>query len=89
MGVDNQCYSDPTTCAKSAPASSYLFNRSTEWLITPDSEAHAILLIRAANIVANDMVNVGIASVRPTLYLSSNVYITRGSGTSSDPYILK
>ena len=89
MGVDNQCYSDPTTCAKSAPASSYLFNRSTEWLITPGSESRFIFHSSGANITYDDMSIIALARFRPTLYLSSNVLIASGSGTSSDPYILQ
>ena len=92
MGVDNQCYRDPTTCAKSAPESGYLYNGSTEWLITPGllgGGGSVFYLLSVGNITYDDMSIIDFARFRPTLYLSSNVCITKGSGTSSDPYILQ
>ena len=90
MGVDNQCYSYPYNCSILAPESGYLYNGSIEWLITPSSESRFIFyLSRGANIAADNIAIIDLARFRPTLYLSSNVCITKGSGTSSDPYILQ
>ena len=68
----------------------YLYNSSShQWTITPYSgDANSVFYVSTSGSVyrydANDTGN----SVSPVLYLKSDVIITGGTGTSTDPYIL-
>ena len=59
----------------------------TEWTITPAGATAYVSLVRY-NVGVRDNFATGEYAVRPSLYLKSNVYITGGTGTSGDPYIL-
>ena len=91
MGVDNQCYSDPVTCDKSAPESGYLYIFNTyQLLITPRSTSsyQAYGVYSAGLITIINSVDLS-APILPVVYLKSDISIIRGNGTNSDPYILK
>ena len=56
-----------------------------EWLISPLDTV--VFIVQSSGSVYTRYVKVG-GSVRPVFYLSSDVVITSGTGTSSDPYII-
>ena len=59
-----------------------------QWAIVSYSyDSDKVFLINASSTALNTFAHLSIA-VRPALYLSSDVMITGGTGTSSDPYIL-
>ena len=63
-------------------------NNSHQRTITPDSGIpDGVFFVFSAGQVYGSIPSISIA-VRPALYLSSDVMITGGTGTSSDPYIL-
>ena len=66
----------------------WLLYSSAQWTITPYSGTSAsVFYFSSLGYVYSYIVYNPIA-VRPVLYLSSDVMITGGTGTSSDPYIL-
>ena len=68
----------------------WLYNIKTdEWLLSQVStnKYYAFSISSIGSIVTGGVTNRQYA-VRPTLYLTSSVKITGGSGTSSDPYTL-
>lgn len=71
----------------------WLYGQGNEWTITPNTDYSNSVLEVSQNIASNngnmnfDVVASG-SSVRPVLYLDSNVYIYDGTGTQSDPYII-
>ena len=67
----------------------WLFNSQREWLMSPDSSnsINAFWLTSTGSVDNLAAVH-GALSVRPVFYLSSDVSITSGTGTSSDPYII-
>ena len=76
---------DNTTCK----TNNWLFNNDYQWLLPQFAKSSDNVFI----VYSNGRIFAGIVSynqygVRPVLYLKSNVKITGGSGTSSDPYIL-
>lgn len=68
-------------------ADDWLYNKSSQWTLTASSSYSDCSFLVFGSYV--DDIYVGNErNVRPTLYLSSNVEIIGGSGTSIDPYIL-
>ena len=75
---------DNTTCKNS----NWMFNGSYQWLLSPHSNnAHNAQIVYSVGGVYGDNAS-NIYAVRPVTYLKSNIVITGGSGTSSDPYTL-
>ena len=74
---------------RSCNSTNWLYNYlSREWLIvTTSSTSSGVFSVSNGEIVSFKY-NYSAPTVRPTLYLLSNVKITGGSGTSSDPYTL-
>ena len=76
---------DNTTCK----TNNWLFNNDYQWLLPQFAKSSDNVFI----VYSNGRIFAGIVSynqygVRPVLYLKSNVKITGGSGTSSNPYTL-
>ena len=61
------------------------YSNGEEWLISSSREV--VFTVLSSGSVYTMSVKRG-ASVRPTFYLSSDVVITSGTGTSSDPYLV-
>ena len=73
----------------SGAASRWLVQNGFEWTISPDSSStrNAWYVNYNGNLNNSNGAPCGFA-VRPTVYLSSEVYITGGNGTLLDPYII-
>ena len=76
-------YNSSANCITS---NNWLDKSQFEWLLTPTSAAH-IASLETDGKIYDSSYNVS-NEVRPVLTLSSNVKISNGSGTSSDPYLL-
>ena len=82
---------DNVTCKKNNWMHHDNINDGAMWMLSPYAVPSVAFRSRAASAVA---FNYGISDadiaylVFPTVYLNSNVEITSGSGSSSDPYIL-
>ena len=61
-------------------------NNTNYWLITPYSTSHVRYVGSYGN--ANNSSPTSAYGVRPSLNLKSNVEITSGTGTKSDPFVL-
>ena len=73
-----------STCRKS----NWMFNSDYWWTLSPDSSISSrVFYVTSIGNVLYDYVNKSDA-VRPAITLSSEVQITGGTGTESDPYIL-
>ena len=94
LGVDNVCYTDIRICqadTEGTPSNGWIYNISynaNQWLLSPgSSRGNGAFSVNGTVFVFNDLVNYS-TSVHPTLYLSSSVKITSGTGKSDDPYNL-
>ena len=69
----------------------WLFNRTEQWTISPS--ANSSRAYRAFYVYSTGYVSDSLASyhngVRPAVYLSSNVKISSGIGSRSDPFVLE
>ncbi len=73
----------------SATNANWLYLGLNEWTITPCSSAsHLVFYLGSNGILNAGSAVIGSHAVRPTFYLKSNVAITSGTGTSTDPYRL-
>ena len=62
---------------------------TSEWTISRASDySNYAFGLGSAGLVGNGVVNLDGHAVRPTFYLESNIEISSGTGTSSDPYRL-
>lgn len=69
-------------------STNWLYNAVSQWTLSPDSNGFCnIHYIYSIGPIANRCSGNRLGA-RPTLYLSSSVKITSGTGTSSDPYEL-
>ena len=70
-------------------ANNWLFNSAYQWTLSPYSGSANNVF----RVISGGRVNVSTASnphgVRPALFLKSDVVINGGTGTSSDPFVLK
>ena len=68
----------------------WLYNIKTdEWLLSQVStDKYYVFSISSIGSIATGGVTNRQYAVRPTLYLKSNIKITGGSGTSTNPYTL-
>ena len=67
----------------------WLFVGLKEWTITPNpSASNNVFFVFSDGNLLDDYFNAGKSSVRPVFYLKSEVRISGGTGTSSDPYRL-
>ena len=69
----------------------YLFSRTTEWLQAPyvSNPSYAAALTSSGLVyVYGSLVHINSNDVRPVLYLNSNVKITGGDGSQSNPFKL-
>ena len=73
-----------STCA----GQSWLSKTGYEWTITPySSYSSSVFNLPSSGILSYNSAYYGY-SVRPVLYLKSNVYVVDGNGSISDPYII-
>ena len=69
----------------------YILKSDEEWLMFPKSDFSInVFFLNLYGFVENDSYNgvYIVRSVRPTFYLTSSTFITLGTGTLTDPYIL-
>lgn len=95
LGVDNICYMDNYNCKISngaIPTNSWIYNSNSniyQWTLSPDSEyASGSFYLYDTGFVCHYYDVSNTLGIRPTLYLSSQVKITSGTGKSDDPYQL-
>ena len=96
LGVDNICYTNGDNCYSSqgaAPTNGWIYttnSNSFHWLLTSfsDNDSFAFSMTRSGNVgYTGNYVYISVG-IRPTLYLSSSVKISSGTGKSDDPYQL-
>ncbi len=88
-GVDNTCYTNGYNCSKSIAVNGWLFTSDYNQLtLSPFSDCDFFTFrVYAIGGVTNDGSHISSAfPVRPTLYLSSDVAITGGDGSSGNHY---
>ena len=70
--------------------SDWMFDSSSKWwtLSSYSGISYYVFIVNNIGLVANPNANTASIAVRPTVTLSSDVQITGGNGTQSDPYIL-
>ena len=76
-----------TTCKNS----DWMFDSSINywWTLSPTSgTSDFVFYVRSTGFVTRNLAEYARSAVRPTITLSSEVQITGGTGTASDPYIL-
>ena len=69
----------------------WLYDNATTWTISPVSSSSCFIFVVTGYVLTSSLscgTNYSYA-VRPSIYLSSNVSITGGTGSSSDPYTIK
>ena len=84
--IQNLYSYDNATCENN----NWLFKGNNEWILPQGvSNSLSAFNVNSGGRVYNDgAVSGGQSGVRPVLYLTSNVQITSGTGTSTDPYKL-
>ena len=81
----NSSSNDIRTCN----GTNWLFNNAYQWLLPQNaSNSRNAFRVNSDGYVYSDIVSGFQGGVRPVLYLKSNVSITSGDGTSSNPYKL-
>lgn len=95
LGVDDTCYNDGGKCYSDqggTPTKSWIYNSNDnvfQWLLSPSSSnGNAASYIASLGYLLSGNFVGNAERVRPTLYLSSQVKITSGTGKSDDPYQL-
>ena len=74
--------------SSSCAGQSWLYKTGYEWTITPySSYSYYSFFLSDSGTLSYGSTNSG-NSVRPVLYLKSNVYVVDGNGSISDPYII-
>ncbi len=70
------------------PENNWMYNGLSAWTITSVSNitTHGFSIRASGNV--NNLIVRADASLNPVIYLKSQIHITSGSGTSSDPFIL-
>ncbi len=90
-GVDNQCFTDGHGCSSGTPSTGWLYNSLIQWTITPHSsnQGNAYIVDKNGGLYNYFHGVINADSVRPNVYLRSDIEIISGSGTKSNPYILQ
>ena len=93
LGVDNACYTDGYDCdGSSGKTNGWIYNtnsNSTEWLLSPNSDgSYSAFSLFGSGCVGNYSIVPISRSVRPSLYLVSNIKIDSGDGSEQSPYQL-
>ncbi|MBQ9318016.1 MAG: hypothetical protein IJR82_00050 [Bacilli bacterium] len=97
-GVNDQCYISPSKCSSNA-VTGWIFNSNIKpgdglyytWFLSSKAGSSNIVLHTGSTGILHDYVSVdgGAIGVRPVVYLSSDVQIIGGDGSSESPYKLK
>ena len=67
----------------------WLYDSTTQWTLTPySSDSSGVFFVYSAGCVGYNLANYSYG-VRPSVYLTSNVKISGGDGTSNSPYTLE
>ena len=75
--------------SSSCAGQSWLYKTGYEWTITPySSDSNRVFYLTSYGGYLHYNAVVSGNSVRPVLYLKSNVYVVDGNGSISDPYII-
>ena len=64
----------------------WLFSNGLEWTMSAYSSSNPISIHNYGYLYSNNSYSG--YTVRPALYLKSNVYVVSGTGSESDPYII-
>ena len=98
-GVDSNCYGNPALCYydEGTPTKGWIYNSNVKrtgeqfdtWLLSPyRSSTWVFMLSSYGNMEVFEEGVTGRFGIRPVVYLTSDVKITSGDGSSSNPYIL-
>ena len=61
---------------------------TNQWTLMPNSANRGTSVILSNGAIANSMINGANYVIKPTLYLNSNIILSSGTGTTTDPFIL-
>ena len=86
-GINNECFNNIGNCNLESASSSWMFNNTNQWTFTASSSNNLVYRINSNGALGSEAANVA-SSVRPVVYLKSNVSIIGGTGKKDDPYIL-
>lgn len=94
-GVDDKCYTETNSC--NAPSNGWLStSEGYQWLMSQSSSnmARSLYVNQSGGQIGVANMNYsiyygGAKSIRPVVYLSSDILIDAGNGTFEKPYILK
>ena len=96
--VNTKCYTHPTECSGTNAKTGWVYNSNTilmtvanTWLLSPlvGTSDHVLFVLNDDGYCNGHFLNYCAYSVRPVVYLSSNVQIFDGDGSSENPYKLK
>ena len=88
--TDTTCRGNLINCDDAdSKANNWLFNSAPQWTLSPDSGRESSAFFVYLGVKVTDDNASGNASVRPALFLKSDVVISDGDGTESNPYILE
>ncbi len=101
-GVDNTCYTMGSNCINGTPANGWLLNNENQWVISPYAgDAKIVFYVSSfgnveatfkvdpfGTVISNSDNTIDINTIRPTAYLSSDVAIVDGNGSSGNHYKL-
>ena len=96
MYLSDYGYGAPSSCIMNladysnlnCSSKDWLKSNGQEWIIAHDTDNPNILVVISDSGYAYGPSAISGRSVRPTLYLKSNVYYVSGVGTQVDPYII-
>lgn len=89
LGIDSECYNGTYSCSTTKAATSFLYNNADQWLISHDTyKGYLVVYIDGSGYIYNDEASF-INGIRPTVYLTTNIQLDKGTGKEDDPYTLK
>ena len=84
-----ELYSWDSTSFSDCKSNNWLFNNKAQWTLTPNpSSSNRIFFVYSTGFVNNSNANLLSYGVRPSVYLTSIVKISKGDGTSTNPFII-
>lgn len=88
-GVNDYCFNTTYSCINENAEQSWLHNRTDQWMITPlyGNNVISLKISSAGGLVMGQVSDA--FSVRPSLFLNSDIEISSGDGSYENPYIIK
>ena len=92
-GVNDTCYTNPSNCSGDNAKKGWLYNsalhNSYTWFLYAASDKNGLVFhLGGVGNIGGDYVNISSYLVRPVVYLSADIQIIDGDGSSGNPYKL-